>query len=132
MPKKLVFEMSIYTDGDWHYDDSIFVGYTSKYFDNELFEYTLNPDDYTLKVRRTFEDVDKGFNRIVDILTKFKASIGSSRDVDTIREFFAKQIASAENRIPFWDDMDSNTEITLEVKIVENNSKPIKRIIYDD
>lgn len=38
----------------------------------------------------------------------------------------------AKNKVLVWDDMDSNTEITLEVKIVENNSKPIKRIIYDD
>ena len=131
MSEKVILEMSVYTDGDWGFDESLFSAYKSKYFENEVYEYTFI-EDYSLKIRRTFEDVKDGFNKIVNLLTDFKDSI-RCRDKYTknqLNSFFCNQIEFARSNLEFQSEIDSNTEIDIQVQIVNNDYRPIKEITY--
>lgn len=131
MSEKVILEMSVYTDGDWGFNESLFSAYKSKYFENEVYEYTFI-EDYSLKIRRTFEDVKDGFNKIANLLTDFKDSI-RCRDEYTknqLNSFFCNQIEFARSNLEFQSEIDSNTEIDLHVYIIENGCRPIKEIIY--
>lgn len=128
MSEKVILEMSVYTDGDWGFNESLFSAYKSKYFENEVYEYTFI-EDYSLKIRRTFEDVKDGFNKIANLLTDFKDSI-YGRNVNTIKAFFNRQIKFAKSNLEFYDEIDDDTEIDLHVYIIENDCRPIKEIIY--
>ena len=132
MSKKVILEMSIYTDGDWKFDKSIFENYVSKYFDNDLYEYTYIYD-YGCKIRRTFEDINSGFTQIASILEELTNSISSKDDFteNKIKAFFHNQIKMANSKLEFESDIDGNTEIEVEVSIIDSDSKPIKNIIYE-
>ena len=131
MSKKVILEMSIYTDGDWKFDKSIFENYVSKYFDNDLYEYTYIYD-YSCKIRRTFEDIDTGFTQIESILEELTNSISSKDDFteNNIKAFFNNQIKMANSKLEFEADIDGNTEINIRTIIIDNDSKPIKNITY--
>lgn len=131
MSEKVILEMSVYTDGDWGFNESLFSTYKSKYFENEVYEYTY-VDGHTIKIRRTFEDVKDGFNKIANLLTDFKDSI-RCRDKYTknqLNSFFCNQIEFARSNLEFQSEIDSNTEIDIQVQIVKNDYRPIKEIIY--
>ena len=131
MSEKVILEMSVYTDGDWGFNESLFSTYKSKYFENEVYEYTY-VDNHTIKIRRTFEGVKDGFNKIANLLTDFKDSI-RCRDEYTknqLNSFFCNQIEFARSNLEFQSEIDSNTEIDLHVYIIENGCRPIKEIIY--
>lgn len=98
-----------------------------------MYEYTCL-GDYTCKIRRTFEDVENGYNEIINILTRFKKSI-RCRDrsiVDILNEFFDAQIIAAKSYPEFYDDIDSNTEISIRVYSIDNDSRRIKTITFTD
>lgn len=133
MSRKLILEMSVYTDGDWDFNRDLFANYTSKYFENEVYEYTYL-EDHTCKIRRTFEDTENGYKEIISILTKFKESL-RCRDkytADMLNEFFDAQIEAAKSYPEFHDDIDSNTEISIRVYSIDNDSHRIKTITFTD
>lgn len=134
MTKKLVFELSIYTDGDWGFDESVFENYTSKYFDNDSYEYSfINPDDYTTKVKRVYEEHENGFDIICNFLEHICRTIhGSESYTESVIEFFKDAIEHLKNHEIFYNDMDGNTEIWLSVNWIDSNSKRIKQIIYEE
>ena len=133
---KIILELSMYSDGDWGYDESIFENHTSKYFDNNLYEYTKF-EWSTTKARRTF-DIDKtdGYAAIHNILKSICSSLhGRQSDIKYVNEFFDRAIerlpnVSVENG--YYDSMESNTEIDLTIRIIESDAKEIKEIIYKE
>lgn len=132
MSKKLVLELSIYDDGDWGFDESIFANYTSKYFDTDLYEYTYF-EDYTTKVRRVYEEDENGLDAICAILKHIcKTLHGRESYTESVAEFFEDAIAHLKHHKTFYNDMDGNTEIELSVSQVDNDSKRIKQIIYEE
>lgn len=136
MSKKIVIELSMYSDGDWGYDESIFENHTSKYFDNGLYEYT-EFEWSTTKVRRTF-DIDKtdGYAAIHNILKSICSSLyGRQSDIKYVTEFFncaIEQLPNVSVGNSYYDNMDSNTEIDLTIYVVENDAKEVKEIIYKE
>ncbi|MBO5435301.1 hypothetical protein J6A31_05750 [bacterium] len=131
MAQKLVLEMSIYTDGDWSYQKDIIRNYTSKYFDNYLYEYTEFIFDYESRFRRVF-DFNGDFKPVENLIRQICDSI-KGRDTEYIKEFFDRVIEVLPQTTidrPLIDEMDSNTEINIIVKIIETDAKEIDRIIY--
>lgn len=136
MSKKIVIELSMYSDGDWGYDESIFENHTSRYFDNDLYEYTYF-EWCTTKIKRSFDlgETD-GYNAIRSILNAICSSLhGRQSDVKYVTEFFDRAIerlpnVSVENG--YYDSMESNTEIDLTIRIIESDAKEIKEIIYKE
>lgn len=135
MPKKLVIELRMYTDGDWGYDKSIFEGYTSKYFENGLYEYTEIDEDYTTKIRRVF-DYDESYEPIKNLIKKLCDSLhGRENWVESVIEFFDRaleELPTLRIGYPYCDFMDSNTEMDLTIAIIESDAKPIDKIIYKE
>lgn len=132
MSEKVILEMSVYTDGDWGFNESLFAAYKSKYFENEVYEYTYIIDGYAVKIRRTFEGVKNGFNEITNLLTDFKDSIRCRDEYikNQLNSFFCNQIEFARSNLEFQSEIDSNTEIDIQVQIVKNDYRPIKKITY--
>lgn len=63
-----VVEFEIYTDGDFHFDKDFLLNYTSRYFDQDFYEYT-KIDDYSYSARRVFDitqDAIEFVNKIKD------------------------------------------------------------------
>lgn len=134
--QKIILEISAYTDGDWGYDINSFGEQGSKYFDNDLFEYTFHkPDDYSFKIKRSFEVEKGGKEAVKNILEAFCNSLyGRDWDVEYITEFIQNAI-SAMSKLAvgdeYYDDIDSNTEMELSIKIVENDAKMVKEVIFE-
>ena len=89
--KKYILKLYIYTDGDWGIDntftDKCMKNYVSKYFDNDLYEYTELPDDnYTYRLVRVFDTADE----LIDFVDSIKCSLhGNKYYIDEyIPEFF--------------------------------------------
>ncbi len=132
MSKKLILELSMYTDGDWGYDTSIFQNHTSRYFDNDLYEYTYL-DDHTTKIRRVYGENENGFAAMINLLQHICDTIhGRKSDTIIVKAFLMGSIICLDKNETFCDDYDGNTEIDIDVKLVENDSKPIKQIIYEE
>lgn len=133
--KKYILKLYIYTDGDWGIDntftDKCMKNYVSKYFDNDLYEYTELPDDnYTYRLVRVFDTADE----LIDFVDSIKCSLhGNKYYIDEyIPEFFDRNIEEFLSRGYTNDFMDSNTEIELYMSSIETDAKKVKEIIYED
>ena len=135
MTQKIILEVSIYTDGDWNYDKRIIQDYTSKYFRNLLYEYTLFDDDYSSRFKRVFA-YNGNVNPVKNLLCQICDSIeGRESDVKYVKEFFnhiIEELPKLSLQHAIYDSMDSNTEIDVTVRIIEDDSKEIDRIIYKE
>lgn len=139
LAKKIVLELRMYSDGDWGYDRSVFDHYTSKYFENDLYEYTV-VDDYTTKIRRVFEYNHTGLNELCGMLEKIRNST-YGRCSDEPNQFIddalcalygSKKKIDRNTKMNYSDLYDSNTELEIDVYSIATEARPIKKIIYED
>jgi len=137
LAKKIVVELRMYSDGDWGYDESMFDNYTSKYFENDLYEYTV-VDDYTTKIRRVFDYSHTGLNELCEMLAKIRNSTyGRCSDEpnqfidDALCVLYAgKKKIDRNTKVSYSDYYDSNTELEISVYSIATEARPIKKIIY--
>lgn len=132
MSEKVVLELSVYTDGDWSFNRELFRNYISKYVDIDLFEYTIM-SDYTLKIQRVYEGVDNGFKQVSNLIRQFNDSVkGRDYDVKFVKESFSRWLEKIDNCEEMEGYIDGNSEIGIQVTVVNSDSKRIKKIILED
>ena len=131
-----VVEIEISTDHDCWYDRSIFQPRASRYFENNLYEYTVDADGYGDKCRRVFDTAEQAASFVLT----FKDNIG--RKDETYK--YAKDIAAfmhgriligiaefREDGYTYIDFENGNCYGYITISKVETDAKPIKRIIYE-
>ncbi len=135
MSEKLLFGLSIFSNGKWEFDNSIFENYTSKYFDNDLYEYTYFCG-FRLEIRRVYEEYENGFEIISNILEKLSNSIvptsNKHDDVKRATEFFNYAISRLKNHREVVCGTGKGPIIQLTVYHICNDSKRIKQITYEE
>lgn len=131
MTKKYVVELDIYTDGDYHINFEDLKGHNSRYFEQDLYEYTIiDSDSHKCKVRRVFDDLDEAvsFFDITDRISKpldyFITDILMVRINQCIEEFWRFGRSS--------DSIDGNVTINMDIYTVETGAKKIKNIIFEN
>ena len=72
--KKVVFKLKFYTDGDWSYNIDDFKNDHSRYFEDDLYEYT-SIDYHSMSMRRVYDmfEIDK----LISMLYKIKSNLHS-------------------------------------------------------
>jgi hypothetical protein len=133
MKRKLtVVEFEIYTDGDFHFNKDFLLNHTSRYFDQEFYEYTKT-GDYEYSARRVFDRSEDA----VDFVNKIKDSCSCSVDW---RKYIIEHIDEIVNDVlqDYWAynsgyrDYDGNQTIILSICDVETDVKKIKHIEYEE
>jgi hypothetical protein len=127
-----VVEFEIYTDGDFYFNDSFLLNYTSKYFDPRFYEYT-KISDYSYSARRVFDSTEDA----IDFVRNIKAHCGRPDESNYILDDYIFPLI--ENVIQdYWkygsgsDFYDSNQEFELFIFDVETDVKKIKHIEYEE
>lgn len=129
--KKYVVELDIYTNGDYRIDFEDLKDHKSRYFEQNLYEYTIiDPDNYKCKARRVFDDPDDAVSffditdRISEPLDYFVTDILIERINLCIEEFWRFGHSN--------DFIDGNATINMAIYTVETGAKKIKTIIYEN
>lgn len=126
-----VVEFEIYTDGDFYFNKSFLLNYTSRYFDQEFYEYT-KIDDYSYSARRVFDRSEEA----VEFLNTIKDNCGRQGE----KNYIVDEVV-----IPLIDDVlqdywkhgrgydwcDGNQTIEISITDVETDVKKIKSIQYE-
>lgn len=125
-----VVEFEMYTDGDFYFDNSFLLNYTSKYFDPGFYEYT-KIDDYFYSARRVFDRSEDA----VKFLNTLKDSCGRQGEenwvvdemviplIDDVLQDYWKHGHG-------WDFRDGNQTIEISIMDIETDVKKIKHIEY--
>lgn len=131
MTKKYVVEFDIYTDGDCCVDFDDLKDHKSRYFEQDLYEYTIiDPDSYKYKIRRVFDDPEDALSffdicdRISDHQNYFVTEILMERINLCIEEFWRFGRSS--------DFIDGNITIDMAIYMIESSAKKLKTIIYEN
>lgn len=131
MTKKYVVELDIYMDGDCRVNFDDLKDYKSRYFEQDLYEYTIiDPDSHKCKVRRVFDDCDDALSffdisdRISDHCTYFVTDILLERINLCIEEFW--RFGSSN------DFIDGDFTIDMAIYTIETSAKKLKTIIYEN
>ena len=130
MKKLTVVEFSIYTDGDFWFKSDFLANYTSRYFDQNFYEFT-KIGDYTYSARRVFEDSESA----VEFVNRIKDNCKTHKDKnyyieEVIPEFFNDILQTYWKHGYGSDFRDGNVELELSIEDVETDVKKIKRIEY--
>ena len=105
----LVINFKTYTDGDWGIDSEFLKNHTSRYFEQDLYEYTIL-DDYVYKFRRVFNNDE--LNEALDFMHKLKDGLhGQEYYVDKITEYISTVIEGIELAITYRNKGSENTDI---------------------
>lgn len=131
MTKKYVVEFDIYTDGDCCVDFEDLKDHKSRYFEQDLYEYTIiDPDSYKYKVRRVFDDPEDALSffdicdRISDHCSYFVTEILMERINLCIEEFWRFGRSN--------DFIDGNITINMAIYTIETTAKKLKTIIFEN
>lgn len=131
MPKKYVVEFDIYTDGDCCVDFDDLKDHKSRYFEQDLYEYTIiDPDSYKYKIRRVFDDPEDALSffdicdRISDRQSYFITEILMERINLCIEEFWRFGRSN--------DFIDGNITINMSIYTIETAAKKLKTIIFEN
>lgn len=143
--RKLILELSFYTDGDWGFGDITWLtDHVSRYFDQNFYEYTLHEEgSYELKLRRIFTFEDKNdADVIVDFIEKIRSGLhGNASYLGYVNSFLERaEDDLQENGLKckgeydylYFDDMYGNTEAKITLKTTDKYVPEIKEIIYVD
>ena len=132
MKRKLtVVEFKIYTDGDFYFDKSFLLNYTSRYFDPEFYEYTKF-DDYLSSARRVFDRSEDA----VEFLNTVKDNCGRQGEKNYIVDEVVIPLVN-EVLQDYWkhghgyDWCDGNQTIEISITDVETDVRKIKHIEYE-
>lgn len=137
--KKLVLEMSFYTDGDWGFGDiSWLTEHTSRYFDNDFYEYTNRDEDgYRLSFRRVFDIIDDTAE-VMQFFNRFTTGLhGRKGDLEYVSEFLDRakehitKHALTSKSYGYYDYLDGNTEADITINMTDKDVLKIKEIIYE-
>lgn len=136
--KKVVFKLKFYTDGDWSYNIDDFKNDHSRYFEDDLYEYT-SVDYSSMSMRRVYDmfEIDK----LISMLYKIKGNLHSRNEhnykviTDFMDEIIENVLAIKEDQnldhiwneicVENWD----GTEYSIDV--IDTDAKKIKQIIYE-
>lgn len=131
MTKKYIVEFDIYTDGDCSVDFEDLKDHKSRYFEQDLYEYTIiDPDSYKYKVRRVFDDPEDALSffdisdRISDRRSYFVTEILMERINLCIEEFWRFGRSN--------DFIDGNITINMAIYTIETAAKKLKTIIFEN
>lgn len=128
---KYMVEFNIYTDGDCCVDFEDLDGYLSRYFEYELYEYTvIDHDSYRYKCRRVFDEKTSA----VDFLDEFKDRITSRKqyvETELITPMINRCLESFEHSGYGSDFIDGNVECEASIYTIVTNVRKIKTIIYE-
>lgn len=137
---KLVVEMSFYNDGDWGFGDIDWLTeHTSRYFDNDFYEYTNHDEDgYKLSFRRVF-DITESVTEVVLFLQSFIANLrGKESNLECVWEFLERakgdimKNAQYDVSYTYRDFLDGNTEADVKIYTTDKVVPKIKEIIYEE
>lgn len=137
MSEKIILELNMYTDGDWRFDLDFCKNHQSRYFDQKLYEYTIDEGEYyTAKIRRVFEPT--AVKEIVSFVEHVKAGVYSSNkdNRDSLANFFndiLSDINSVQGTIGIGSGHigNGNWEGTnYNISSIETDAQEIERIIY--
>lgn len=134
MAKKIVFTFHIYTDGKCNNPVADIPQITSRYFEQDLYEY-VQADDYTGSIQRVFDFDDNGIKEFKVLCGQLKDNLTSSR-YESTSDFFKQIIRSAHDLIESnkeqFDYLDGNVTAEYNMQIIETSARKIKKIIYED
>lgn len=132
MSKLYIVECEMHTDNDWGFDTNILsLNYKSRYFEQELYEYTnADPKSSRHKFRRVFDTKEKA----IEFAKKYKESIYGQRYYSEVLNEKIDEIISdfyVNDEGGDYDDI-GNTEFDFSMYSVDTNARKIKRIIYEN
>lgn len=133
---KYVVEIEMNTDHDCWYDRSIFQPRVSRYFENYLYEYTVDADGYGDKCRRVFDTDEQAASFVLTFMDNIGRKGETNRYAKDIAEWMHERIL--DGIAEFWKDgytyidfENGNCEGYITISKVETDARPIKHIIYE-
>lgn len=130
MKKLTIVYFYIFTDGDFAFNSDFLNNYTSRYFDQDFYEFT-KIEGYTYSARRVFEDSESAVEFVNKIKDNCTDPIGENYYIDeVIPEFFNDILQTYLKYDCGSDSYDGNVELSLSIEDVETDVKKIKCIEY--
>ena len=127
MSKKYIVQCSIHTYSDWYIDKKfIDPDHVSRYFENNLYEYTY-VRGCTYKFRRVFEKRSDASKFLINMKN---AISGENNETKYVKEFLKRNISDFITGSDISDIIDANTVFKLRVSEIETDAKQIKKITY--
>lgn len=123
-----IVEFNAYMDKYASFDKALIANYRSRYYENELYEYTYCYES-SYRFRRIFDCKRKA----VEFIENFFNSVSCKDDTFvTLQDFKNGIIFNFNKSGKSWDFYDGFINMELSMTTVETTAKKIKKIIYED
>lgn len=131
MKKLTIVYFYIFTDGDFEFKLDFLNNHTSRYFDQDFYEFTKIGDYYEYSARRVFEDSESAVEFVNKIKDNCADPIGENYYIDEVIPEFFNDILQTYLKYGWGSDFyDGNVELSLSIEDVETDVKKIKCIEY--
>lgn len=122
--RKIVLEVDIYSEY-WHLDKKKYAEHISRYFDNDIYEYTVT-GDYTIKFRRLFNTSDEAAEFIKEM---YNESWG--RDKEDMAECIGEIVEALEHGEESYEfTTDGRNEIDIHYYTLDRIAYEIESVTY--